>query len=240
MKKKDNDNYDPTLRAYFREVNRYKLLTFEDELAYSRRIEQGDQAALNALINANLRFVVKIARKYVKQGMSLQDLIQEGNLGLIKAAKKYNYRKGVRFSTYTFWWIKQSIESALSVIRHSQRHKENSTWKQHFPPISLDTETNQENGTLIDFLADDSYMQPDEELIHRNTLEDTRRFLDILREREKKILMYRFAIGGGKKQTLRTIGDEMGLSPEGVRQIEIRALQKLRCKAQPMRKYFYN
>ena len=113
-KKTRNDEDDVTLHAYLEEISRFKLLEFEEELDLSRRIEKGDKDALNALINANLRLVVKIAKAYVSAEMGLMDLIQEGNLGLIKAAEKYDYRKEVRFSTYASWWIKQSITRSIT------------------------------------------------------------------------------------------------------------------------------
>jgi RNA polymerase primary sigma factor len=279
MKKTQYDDSDLTLHAYLEEISRFKLLDFDEELDFSRRIENGDHDALTALINANLRLVVKIAKAYVSPDMVLMDLIQEGNLGLIKAAEKYDYRKEVRFSTYASWWIKQSISRAITNKKRAIRlpHRKEEALKrlqrisdefaqEYFrqpsleelaaytgmkeqdvssvmdlasSTISLDSEINLNNGTLLDVLEDNSF-SPDRELVKKSLEEDTRRFLDVLRDREKTILMYRFAFDGGKKQTLKMIGEKMGISPETVRQIEMRALKKLRHEAEPIREYIFN
>jgi len=273
------DDTDQTLHAYLDEISRFNLLEFEQELDLSRRIEGGDKDALNALINANLRLVVKIAKAYVSPEMGLMDLIQEGNLGLIKAAEKYDHRKEVRFSTYASWWIKQSISRAITNKRRTIRlpHRKEESLKrlqkiseefaQEFfrqpnveelaaysgmkegdvssvldlasSTVSLDTEINMNSGTLLDVLEDQTY-SPDGELVRKSLREDTRRFLDVLRDREKTILMYRFAFDGGKKYTLKMIGEKMGISPETVRQIEMRALKKLRTEAEPIREYIFS
>ena len=279
MKKTKYDDSDLTLHAYLEEISRYTLLNYEEELDFSRRIEKGEHDALNSLINANLRLVVKIAKAYVSPDMGLMDLIQEGNLGLIKAAEKYDYRKEVRFSTYASWWIKQSISRAITNKRRAIRlpHRKEEALKrlqkiseefsqEYFrqpsieelaaytsmderevssvldlasSTVSLDSEINMNSGTLLDVLEDNSY-SPDGELVRKSLKEDTRRFLDILREREKTILMYRFAFDGDKKHTLKMIGEKMGISPETVRQIEMRALKKLRVQAEPIREYIFN
>ncbi len=279
MKKTKHDDSDLTLHTYLEEISRYSLLSYEQELDYSHRIENEEQEALNSLINANLRLVVKIAKAYVSPEMGLMDLIQEGNLGLIKAAEKYDYRKEVRFSTYASWWIKQSISRAITNKRRAIRlpHRKEEALKrlqkisedfsQEFyrqpsveelaaytgmdhqevstvldlavMTVSLDSEINMNNGTLLDVLEDNSY-SPDKELVAKSLKEDTRRFLDILRERERTILKYRFAFDEDKKYTLKMIGEKMGISPETVRQIEMRALKKLRTEAEPIRAYFYN
>jgi RNA polymerase primary sigma factor len=279
MKKTKYDDSDLTLHAYLEEISRYNLLNYEEELDFSRRIEKGEHEALNSLINANLRLVVKIAKSYVSPEMGLMDLIQEGNLGLIKASEKYDYRKEVRFSTYASWWIKQSISRAITNKRRAIRlpHRKEEALKrlqkiseefsQEFfrqpsieelaaytsmderevssvldlasSTVSLDSEINMNNGTLLDVLEDNTY-SPDGELVRKSLKEDTRRFLDILREREKTILMYRFALDGDKKHTLKMIGEKMGISPETVRQIEMRALKKLRVQAEPIREYIFN
>ncbi len=269
---------DDSLHTYLEEISRFELLDFQEELALARKIEQGDRKALNRLINANLRLVVKIAKGYVRYGMGLMDLIQEGNLGLMKAAGKYDYRKEVRFSTYASWWIKQSVSRALvnkrRAIRLPHRKEEmlrklqkvSDEFKQEFfrspstgelaactnmseaavtsvldlagNTVSLDSELSVTNGTLIDLLEDNSYC-PASALVDKSMREDTRRFLDILLEKEKTVLEYRFAMDGGKRQTLKSIGKKMGMSPETVRQIEMRALKKLRSEVEPVRQYLY-
>ncbi len=267
---------EDALRAYFAQIKKNRLLTFDEELELSRRILQGDDAARRRLIEANLRLVVRIAKKYMTRDVSLLDLIQEGNLGLIKAASKYDYRKHVRFSTYASWWIKQAIVRSLSnkrrVIRLPHRKEEKlrkinkaynslSQVLKRTPNIeeiaaelglkkrevetivqlsnaviSLDGPTQEDSGTLQDMIEDNSFV-PDRELLKQNLRERTLKFLESLMEKEKQILLYRFAFYGGKKYTLKRIGDEMGISPETVRQIEIRALKKLKESAQELREF---
>jgi RNA polymerase primary sigma factor len=270
---------EDTLRAYFDQIKKARLLTFEEELALSRRIRRGDEAARQQLITANLRLVVRIAKKYMTPDVSLLDLIQEGNLGLIKAAGKYDYRKQVRFSTYASWWIKQAIVRALSnkrrVIRLPHRKEEKlrrinkayNTLSQELKRapssqeiaaelgirekevdtivglsnavVSLDGPTPEQNGTLQDLVMDTNYV-PDQQLLRDSLREKTLAFLETLMEKEKQILLYRFAFYGGRKYTLKMIGDELGISPETVRQIEIRALRKLRECASELREYAFN
>ena len=211
--------------------------------------------------------------------MNLLDLIQEGNLGLIRSASKYDFRKNVRFSTYASWWIKQSIVRAISnkkrAIRLPHRKEESlrrvqktiNTLTQMYmrnpsieeisdysgmeneevisileistSVVSLDSEINIDNGTLLDVVEDTTY-SPDRELIRKSIKEDTVKFLETLMEREKEILKYRFAFYGGEKYTLKRIGEEMGISPETVRQIEIRALRKLRDQAEEYKEFLFN
>jgi RNA polymerase primary sigma factor len=274
-----SDAKEDTLRAYFDQIKKARLLTFEEELALSRRIRRGDEAARQQLITANLRLVVRIAKKYMTPDVSLLDLIQEGNLGLIKAAAKYDYRKQVRFSTYASWWIKQAIVRALSnkrrVIRLPHRKEEKlrrinkayNTLSQQLKRapssqeiaaelgireqevdtivglsnavVSLDGPTPEQNGTLQDLVMDTNYV-PDQQLLRDSLREKTLAFLETLMEKEKQILLYRFAFYGGRKYTLKMIGDELGISPETVRQIEIRALRKLRECASELRQYAFN
>lgn len=270
---------DDTLKAYFSQIRKTPLLSFEEELELSRRIEAGDEDARKQLIEANLRLVVKIAKAYVSSDVGLLDLVQEGNLGLLKAASKYDHRKKVRFSTYASWWIKQSITRALSNKRRSIRlphRKEDAlrkiqraynTMSQRLMrrpsveevaeevgmpseevvqilnissgPVSLDSDINADSGTLHDVFEDYSYA-PDTGVMQQVMHEETLRFLERLREKEKKILLYRFAFYGGKKYTLKRISDEMGISPETVRQIEMRALRKLRQHAGEIEEFVYD
>jgi RNA polymerase primary sigma factor len=274
-----SDGREDTLRAYFDQIKKTPLLTFEEELALSRRIRRGDEAARQQLITANLRLVVRIAKKYMTPDVSLLDLIQEGNLGLIKAASKYDYHRQVRFSTYASWWIKQAIVRALSnkrrVIRLPHRKEEKlrrinkayNTLSQELKRtpssqeiaeelgireqevdsilglsnavVSLDGPTPEQNGTLQDLVTDNSYI-PEQQLLRSSLHEKTLAFLDTLKEKEKQILLYRFAFYGGRKYTLKMIGDELGISPETVRQIEIRALRKLKECAAELREFAFN
>ena len=278
MKADNNDSREDALRAYFSQIKRGRLLTFEEELELSRRVLQGDDAARQVLIEANLRLVVRIAKKYITRDVSLLDLIQEGNLGLIKAASKYDFRKHVRFSTYASWWIKQAIVRALSNKRRTIRlphrkeeklrkiNKAYNSLSQELKRapnmeeiaeelglkkrevetivqlsnavVSLDGPTQEDSGTLQDVIEDNSYI-PEQELLREDLRDRTLKFLETLLEKEKQILLYRFAFYGGKKYTLKKIGDEMGISPETVRQIEIRALRKLKENAEELREFVY-
>lgn len=258
---------DDALKSYFNEIKKHPLLSFEDEQELSRKIEKGDEKARHRLIEANLRLVVKIAKSYVSPGFGLLDIIQEGNMGLIRAAEKFDYRKQVRFSTYAAWWIRQSIVRALAKKQKAIRlpHRKNSLLKkvqrtyyqlsqetEHEPSsreiaeelgidqvqvdqimqmgnpvVSLDTEIGEDSSTLMDLYEDKTY-NPERNYMRQSLEEDTLRFLEHLKEREKQILLYRFSFYGGKKLTLKSIGQEMGISPETVRQIEMRALRKLK------------
>ncbi len=277
-KKRKADYEDNTLKAYFDQIKHSELLSFEEEKELSKRIQRGDDAAKTKLIESNLRLVVKIAKGYVTPEVSLLDLIQEGNLGLLRAAGKYDYRKQVRFSTYASWWIKQAITRALSnkrrhirlphrkedALRKIQRSYTMLSQKLMRSPsveevaeevglkreevvqilnvssgmVSLDSDINEDSGTFHDIIEDYSY-SPDAEFIQRSFREQTLQFLEHLKEKERQILLYRFAFHGGKKYTLKSISDEMGISPETVRQIEIRALKKLKEHAEELREYVY-
>lgn len=270
---------ESALKTYFKQIQNTPLLSFDEELELSRRIQQGDENARQKLIQANLRLVVKISRSYTTADYSFLDIIQEGNLGLIKAASRYDYKKNVRFSTYAAWWIKQSIVRALSKKKRSIRlpHRKEELLKkiqktyyllnQKFsrkpsveeisdelnekpedvaallnssgPVYSLDSTLNEDAATLLDMYEDKSY-DPDEALMKKSFREETMNFLEHLLEKEKQILMYRFSFYGGKKYTLKYIGEEMGISPETVRQIEIRAIKKLKDHADELKDYIYN
>jgi RNA polymerase primary sigma factor len=275
---KQKRSIDP-LKTYFNQIKDTPLLTFEEELDLSRRIEEGDLDARKQLIESNLKLVVKIAKTFKTSDVSLLDLIQEGNLGLMKAAEKFDFRKRVRFSTYASWWIKQSIVRALSnkrrVIRLPHRKEEKirkinkainmlSQKYMRTPDIpeiacelgmtekevrnllavsghivSLDSETNDVSGTLQEVLEDYSY-DPDQELMKKSLREETLKFLESLKEKEREIIKYRFSFYGGKRYTLKTIGARMGISPETVRQIEMKALSKLKELAGDLKDYCIN
>ena len=274
-KKESND----ALQAYFQQIKNTKLLSFQEELSLSRKIQDGDEDAKQRLIEANLRLVVKIAKAYITPDVSFLDLIQEGNLGLIRAAGKYDYKKNVRFSTYAAWWIKQSIVRSLSNKRRAIRlpHRKEEALKKiqktfyllnqkllRKPSVeevaeelrmkvedvssilnaassvaSLDNDNYFESGSLLDVCEDNSF-SPDNELMEKSMREETMKFLEHLLEKEKQILLYRFSFYGGKKYTLKKIGEQLGISPETVRQIEMRAIRKLREHADELREYVYN
>ncbi len=267
---------DDNLKSYFEQIKKAKLLTFEEELELSRKIQAGDEDARKRLIESNLRLVVRIAKNYLTPEVSILDLIQEGNLGLMKAASKYDFRKQVRFSTYASWWIKQAIVRSLSnkkrVIRLPHRQEEKlrrisrtyNTLSQTLmrepslqeiaeeiglkeeevasivnsgtAVVSLDTTLSTESGSLHDVVEDSSF-DPGRSLMQKTLQEDTMRMLGDLQEKERQILLYRFSFVSGKRYTLKKIGDELGISPETVRQIELRALKKLRSFSDELKEY---
>lgn len=266
----DAKNQEDILSSYYAAIKRVNLLTAEEERELSAKIASGDEAARRRLIEANLRLVVKIARSYVTPDMPLVDLIQEGNVGLIKAAEKFDGERQVRFSTYASWWIKQSITRALVNSRRAIRlpHRKEELLKRvqrtyntltqilqrepssaeiaaelNLPTasvesvigmsttlISLDAEADEESGSIADVFEDYTY-SPDGELLQECRRDEAVRMLELLLEKEKKILLYRFEFCGGEKYTLKRIGTELGISPETVRQIEKRALRKLKDNA---------
>lgn len=255
------------LNAYLIQLRKDKLLTAEEEKVLSKRISKGDKQARETLINSNLRLVVKIAKGYLSNDMDLIDLIQEGNLGLIKAADKFDFRKNVRFSTYASFWIKQGIVRALSnksrLIRLPHRKEEklrkviraqnkllniigrtpdamelaletkldeneiNKILNLPNKVLSIESKHNDIHFALKDIVEDPKY-NPDF-VVMRNYLKDkTKEMLTILTEKEKKVLLLRYSFFQGEKYTLKDIGNKLSISPETVRQIEMRALKKIR------------
>ncbi len=276
MKRKQTGNNDDGLQYYFERIRKTALLTFEEECELSRRIQAGDETARHRLIESNLRLVVKIAKGFPSDRMSFLDLVQEGNLGLMKAATKYDFRKKVRFSTYASWWIKQSITRALANKQREIRlphRKEDSLKKiqraynvlsQKFMRKPSVEEVAQElrmkpvrlhrysrYRAALPPLTVNSDRIPERSQIFMKTVPTRRRksFSEILCvktpcifsrsswKKRSKILMYRFSFYGGKKYTLKSIGDELGISAETVRQIELRALRKLKEDAQVLQEY---
>lgn len=267
------------LQAYYAQIRRKPLLTAEEERDLSRRVQAGDSEAQKQLIESNLRLVVKIAKAYLTPDVSLLDLIQDGNLGLLKAASRFDHRKGVRFSTYAAWWIKQAITRSLANRRRAIRlpHRKEDALKRiqraynflsqslmrtptveeiadevkmdreavseimfvAIAPISLDSEINDDSGTILDLLEDNSY-SPDDRVLHETLREETLRSLEQLKVRERDVLRFRYALDGGERYTLKRISDEMGISPETVRQIEMRAIKKLRHSADHLKEMMVN
>jgi len=267
------------LQSYYAQIRLTRLLTAEEEQELSRRIQNGDNEAQRTLIESNLRLVVKIAKAYVSPDVSLLDLIQDGNLGLLKAAGRFDYRKGVRFSTYAAWWIKQAITRSLANRRRAIRlpHRKQDALKRiqraynylsqrlmrppsadeiadevrlstdevseimriAISPVSLDSEINEDNSTMMDLLEDYTY-SPDGMVMEDALRQETWNSLNRLKARERDVIRYRYALDGGERYTLKKISDEMGISPETVRQIEMRAIKKLRCDAEHLRQMMVN
>jgi len=262
-----DETYNSCLNSYLFHIRNGYLLTAEEEKSLSRRIMSGDRSARERLINSNLRLVVKIAKGYPSQEMDLIDLIQEGNLGLIKAAEKYDFTKNVRFSTYASFWIKQSITRALAnkskmirlphrkeeklrkITKASQRLSKMSGCTPDTSALSRETKLDEsevssilqlpkkvlsiestgesEVCSLKNIIEDPKY-NPDFIVMRNYLKEKTKEMLTILTAKERDILLYRYAFINGKKDTLKNIGDKLKISPETVRQIEIRALRKIR------------
>ncbi|MDR2071104.1 MAG: RNA polymerase sigma factor RpoD/SigA [Treponema sp.] len=268
MNKKRITSVEDVLQSYYNTLKAVPLLTFEEELELSKRIQKGDETAKHRLIEANLRLVVKIARMYMTSDVSFMDIIQEGNLGLMRAAEKYDHLKNVRFSTYANWWIRQSIIRFLSNRRRAIRlpHRKEETLRKIQKAYHILSQTfmrqpsteeiakylsiakeevalilsmtngliplesnleDSESSSVMDIHEDYTY-NPERAMMRKSIQDETLRFLDRLKDREKRILMYRYQLNGCERYTLKKIGDKMGISPETVRQIEIKALKKIR------------
>lgn len=264
---KDNGYRDNNLKFYFDQIKVGNLLTSEEEVELSKRIQNGDSLALDKMIRSNLRLVVKIAKRYMTPEWQLCDLIQEGNIGLMKAAEKFDYRKNVRFSTYASWWIKQAIIRSISnkrrIIRLPHRKEEKLrkinktiselTQELNRNPsveeisdkigykeidiinlknvtenfVSIDSEINEDGFVFLNFLNDEKYC-PERILNLDNLKKLTEEILENLKMKEKEILKQRFAFNDRKKETLKSIAKNLGISPETVRQIEIKAIKKIK------------
>lgn len=260
---------DDPVRMYLKEIGKVPLLTSEEEIELATRIEQGDVAAKKKLAEANLRLVVSIAKRYVGRGMLFLDLIQEGNLGLIKAVEKFDFRKGFKFSTYATWWIRQAITRAIAdqartiripvhmvetinkLIRVSRQllqelgreplpeevakimempvDKVREIMKIAQEPVSLETPIGEEEDShLGDFIPDDEAPAPAEAAAFTMLKEQLINVLDTLTPREEKVLRLRFGLDDGRARTLEEVGKEFNVTRERIRQIEAKALRKLR------------
>ena len=259
---------DP-VRMYLKEIGRVALLTQEEEQVLAQRIEQGDEEAKNQMIEANLRLVVAVAKRYVGRGMHFLDLIQEGNMGLLKAVEKFDYRKGYKFSTYATWWIRQSITRAIAdqartiripvhmvetinkVARASHQlvqelgrepnaveiaqyldlplSKVEEIMKLSQEPISLETPVGEEDDShLGDFIQDNEVSEPMEAAAANSLREQLEKALHMLTPREEQVLRLRFGFEDGKTLTLEEVGKVFNVTRERVRQIESKALRRLR------------
>ena len=265
----ENMNLDDPVKLYLREIGRVPLLSSEEEIELAVKISEGDLQAKQRLTEANLRLVVSIAKKYVGRGMYFLDLIQEGNVGLIKAVDKFDYQKGFKFSTYATWWIRQAITRAIAdqarTIRipvhmvetinrlkkvQSQLLHENGfepseeliAEKMELPvervreimrvaqePVSMETPIGpEEDSRLMDFIKDDDALAPDEAALKTITNEDIDAVLKTLTPREEAVIRLRFGLYDGRCHTLEEVGSEFDVTRERIRQIEAKALRKLR------------
>ncbi|MBE5896801.1 MAG: RNA polymerase sigma factor RpoD [Lachnospiraceae bacterium] len=265
----DGISTDDPVRMYLKEIGKVPLLTAEEEIELAKRMELGDQEAKKRIAEANLRLVVSIAKRYVGRGMLFLDLIQEGNLGLIKAVEKFDYRKGYKFSTYATWWIRQAITRAIAdqartiripvhmvetinkLIRVSRQllqelgreptpeeiaeemdipvERVREILKISQEPVSLETPIGEEEDShLGDFIQDDNVPVPVDAATYTLLREQIGEVLDTLTEREKKVLILRFGIEDGRSRTLEEVGKEFNVTRERIRQIEAKALRKLR------------
>ena len=263
------DDCSNSIKMYLREIGRIKLLTYDQELDLAKRILDGDEDAKQELAEANLRLVVSIAKRYVGRGMLFLDLIQEGNLGLIKAVEKFDYERGFKFSTYATWWIRQAITRAIAdqartiripvhmvetinkLIRVSRQllqelgrdpkpeeiakemdmseEKVREIMKIAQDPVSLETPIGEEEDShLGDFIPDEDALAPAEAAAYSLLKDQIEEVLESLNEREQKVLKLRFGLEDGRARTLEEVGKEFDVTRERIRQIEAKALRKLR------------
>ena len=278
----DGVSIEDPVRMYLKEIGKVPLLSAEEEIELAKRMEEGDEQAKQKLAEANLRLVVSIAKRYVGRGMLFLDLIQEGNLGLIKAVEKFDYRKGYKFSTYATWWIRQAITRAIAdqartiripvhmvetinkLIRVSRQllqelgrepqpeeiadvmdipvERVREILKISQEPVSLETPIGEEEDShLGDFIPDDNMPVPADAAAFTLLKEQLVEVLDTLTECEKKVLTLRFGLEDGRARTLEEVGKEFNVTRERIRQIEAKALRKLRhpSRSRKLRDYIY-
>ena len=279
-------NSDDSVKIYLRQIGKIPLLSSAEELDLAKKIQENhDEFAKDVLVNANLRLVVSIAKKYIGRGLSFLDLIQEGNVGLIKAAGRFDYKKGYKFSTYATWWIQQSITRAIAdkarIIRlpihmidsigKIRRATIDLTTELGHPPtkqeiayrlglpvskltsiiksaqstVSMDTPatSDEDSSKIADFIVDNSTITPDGKVTQDNLLEDIRTILNQLSQKERDVLILRYGLdNNGVKKTLDEIGSQYGVSRERIRQIENRAISKLKklCKNEKLHEGLMN
>ena len=268
----DGVNIDDTVRLYLKEIGQYQLLTPEQERELAKKKQQGDPVAFKRLVECNLRLVVSIAKKFLGHGLSLLDLIEEGNIGLMKGIEKFDYKMGYKLSTYVTWWIRQAVPRALAdqakTIRipvhmvetinrlnkvkkklttelgcepsveqiaqgmHMSVQKVEEVMQIAMDPISLDKPVGEEDDSIVaDFIADQNVISPEANAERVMLKEQMVELLDTLKEREKRVLMLRFGIGDDHPRTLEEVGKELDVTRERIRQIEDKALRKLKYRA---------
>lgn len=269
MKMAESMDVDEPIKMYLREIGQIPLLSYEEEIEYAQRVLESDEEAKQKLIESNLRLVVSIAKKHTNRGLKMLDLIQEGNMGLMKAVEKFEYEKGFKFSTYATWWIRQAITRAIAdqgrtiripvhMIETINKIKKESriilqetgkeptaeelAVKLEIPvdkvknilemnqdPISLETPVgSEEDSELGDFVEDDKFANPYDATTRVLLKEQLDEVLKTLNEREEKVLRYRYGLDDGSQKTLEEVGKIFNVTRERIRQIEVKALRKLR------------
>jgi len=269
IKTLEDDIAEDSVRMYLREIGRIPLITAQEEIKLAKRIEAGDEIAKKKLAEANLRLVVSIAKKYIGRGLTLLDLIQEGNTGLLRAVEKFDWRKGYKFSTYATWWIRQAITRAIAdqartiripvhmvetinKLTRVQRQLVQDLGREPMPEeiaaemgidvskvehiLKISQETvsleapvgEEEDSQLADFIEDKDALSPEETAIYELMKGHVKESMQYLSPREQKILKMRFGLETGRTHTLEEVGQEFGVTRERIRQIEAKALQKLK------------
>lgn len=280
-RRKEESIFDDTVKLYLQQLTKLTLATHAQEKDFARRILEGDQEAREALIVANLRLVVSIAKKYTNRGLLFLDLIQEGNLGLLRSIEKFDYTMGYKFSTYSTWWIRQAITRALAeqsrviripvhimeIVNKVRKHirmfvqekgreptAEELSAKVDLPidrieevvrltqePVSLEVSVgNKEDTSLENYISNDDAVSPEEAVIDSLLRDQIGRVLELLTEREQMVVKLRFGLDDGIPRSLEEIGRILGVTRERVRQVEEKALKKLRTNSAPRLKDYYN
>lgn len=272
---KNNSN---DLKAYFGEIKKNNLLSSDEEIKLAKLIEKGDKVAFDKMVSCNLRLVIKIAKRYKTNEWQLPDIIQEGNIGLMKAAEKFDYRRNVRFSTYASWWIKQSIIRSIAnkkrtirlphrkeeklrtiktfIAKFKEEHKKSPSiddiiYGTGFSKkdilnleafreamISIDADYNDSGAGLLNTIDDNNY-SPENILEKKDLKNKTNEVLARLKKNEQEIIRSRFAFQRRKKETLKSLAEQLGISPETVRQIEIKAIKKIKQNYSYLKDYLY-
>lgn len=280
-RRKEESIFDDSVKLYLQQLTKLSLATHDQEKDFARRILEGDQEAREALIVANLRLVVSIAKKYTNRGLLFLDLIQEGNLGLLRSIEKFDYTMGYKFSTYSTWWIRQAITRALAeqsrviripvhimeIVNKVRKHirifvqengreptTEELSAKVDIPvdrieevvrltqePVSLEVSVgNKEDTSLENYISNDDAVSPEEAVIDSLLRDQINRVLELLTEREQMVVKLRFGLDDGIPRSLEEIGRILGVTRERVRQVEEKALKKLRTNSSPKLQDYYN